>query len=247
MNKQQVAVHIKKKPHRKTSIKYICKENSVYLTKCLAVQEVLILKYINEFVDFPFVQKMIDYEISDTSSQIAFEKIDSNDIHRIDTDAKFICYIVIKFLMILHYEHQINHNDLNLRNIMYNHRSKYQFDTYDSFRLPEYVPVIIDFEVSQKFTEGHKILIDHNHKYFEQYNITSSLLPIHQDIYKFLEPMTKLMKQCGDNITNKDYPEQLYNKIFNSNVILKDSVYLILDLEKLDDYIKIKEINLSDL
>lgn len=222
---------------------YECKGKD-YFTNDVSMQEILMSKYIKK-TDFPFVQKIVDYELKLYSCKMFFEKIDTDKLFKCRSDVKFICYVVIKFILVMYYDHQINHNDLSMRNIMFNHKSHYSFSTYDSFELPEYVPVVIDFELSQRFTEDNKILINYELDYYREYNIKDKINPIYQDLYKFLKTFMDDLK--GREISNKDYVKEIYDKIFKSEVIIKDCDYLILDLDRIDESIKIKEMGKDEL
>lgn len=202
------------------------------------IQEVYMAKYINRMIDFPFVQTILDFEVKDNICEMKFKRNDLENIcdEKCISDAKFICYVVIKFIVICYFDHQINHNDLSIRNIMFNHRSRYSFDKYDSYKLPEYVPVIIDFELSQKFGKN-KILLD-NDKIYSEFNISHSINPLYSDIFKFLASFMKFLSNHQHNISNPDYCSELYMKIFSERIVCKNNLCFILDLDSINEGVK---------
>lgn len=193
------------------------------------IQEVLVLKCLSEWV---FVQRLTSYE----GCNMSFEYIDLPDISYLtyDSDIKFICYSVIKFILKSHEILRLNHNDLSIRNIMFNDKCKYKFTEYDGYELPKYVPVIIDFEFSQVFE--YNILLS-DVLLNEHFNIMHTFNPVYVDIYKFLSSLIEAIDNKIVRLHNLDFAKRVYNKIFiHENVVCKQRC--VIDIKCLDNCVK---------
>lgn len=196
-------------------------------------------------IPFPFIQRIEGIDIN--RREITFTSIDLDNICLLNynSDLKFICYTVLKFVLISFHLFNLNHNDLSVRNIMFNAKDKYNFETYDGFQLSEYVPVIIDFELSQIFKD-EKLLLS-SKLLMLQCNITHELNSFYCDIFKFLKGLCLVIDQGFVKLDNLDYPRFLYNKIFIEDKIRYSKDYLFtLETSCLNECIK-NELTLNNL
>ena len=212
-------------------------ENNKCISFNSSINEERITSYLNQKFDFPFIQRLLYVK----DKGLCFKKLDlslKNIICEPDFNCslKLLLFIVFLFILKSNDELMLNHNDLTVRNIMFNRRKndeiiqiKLKDKIYKIQNQCNYYPYIIDFEHSQIFKD--KIFLLKENLIEKKYNINHRHNSVFLDIFNFLMSLKLIFKDELYRYKIPDYylVDRIYDKIFTNQFNIVDIIFVNYD------------------